>query len=511
MQSDATLRQFVEITHLDVDQATQVLQSCNWDLETAVGLHLAGTEGDTDYGRGGRDTTTPSSGGGVGVSSPSGGAAGAGRPVPRAFGRGQEGGGGGGDDPEGDADGEGGDGQRRPLLRTDSVASTSSTSSLSRISSAVGLLGRAVLGVARTVAWVGSGILSFFSAVVLGPPGVPSESFDEFFEARYGRPRPDFFRGGLREALATARREEKVIFVYCHSDASAQTERFCRDVLKHDAVVALLNENFLVIGLDTSRLEGARTLSALRGRRCPFVALVMPPMGSSMEGSQTLHRLEGQIGVDQLVAVLTVAVGDMESLRHQVRVQSEETQRSRLLREEQDAEYLEALERDRQMQMARDNEEAERRAEEARKREAERERDRRRAEKEDKKRRLEESRAARSVEVRRILEEDDRRISSGESAAKILIRLPTGGRFERKFRADAPLSLLFDWIECRHLIEGGGGAWVAPGSFELKQTFPLRAFQKSESTLSELQLAPSSALLLHPLEAEDDAESEAAS
>eukprot|EP00931_Biecheleriopsis_adriatica_P028854 TRINITY_DN17200_c0_g1_i1.p1 TRINITY_DN17200_c0_g1~~TRINITY_DN17200_c0_g1_i1.p1 ORF type:complete len:445 (+),score=120.61 TRINITY_DN17200_c0_g1_i1:81-1415(+) len=115
--------------------------------------------------------------------------------------------------------------------------------------------------------------------------------------------------------------------------------------------------------------------------------------------------------------------------------------------------------------------------------------------------------AAAAEEARRQLAEEF--IREGPSPVKadpvrLVLKLPTGERVERTFEAQDRLSRVRRWAQsCPLLPEAEGRQLHIPASFELATAFPRRKFTAAEmeSTLRELGLAPSAALLL----VEDDA------
>ena len=54
---------------------------------------------------------------------------------------------------------------------------------------------------------------------------------------------------------------------------------------------------------------------------------------------------------------------------------------------------------------------------------------------------------------------------------KLLVRLPAGGAEARRFRRDAPLRMLFEWVEAGAALAAG----VDPGGYALRMTYPPRA------------------------------------
>ncbi|KAH7692401.1 Ubiquitin-like protein [Dioscorea alata] len=152
----------------------------------------------------------------------------------------------------------------------------------------------------------------------------------------------------------------------------------------------------------------------------------------------------------------------------------------RLLREQQDDEYLAALRADREKELKFMQEAERRQLEEAAAREASLERERHQEE-ENRKKLLEEEEfkrelAAKEASLPQEPGPDD------ESAVTLLVRMPDGSRQGRRFSKSDRLQFLFDFIDIGRLVK--------PGTYRLVRPFPRRAFTvgESELTLSELGL-----------------------
>ncbi|KAA8521986.1 hypothetical protein F0562_012700 [Nyssa sinensis] len=152
----------------------------------------------------------------------------------------------------------------------------------------------------------------------------------------------------------------------------------------------------------------------------------------------------------------------------------------RLIREQQDDEYLASLQADREKELKAMEEAEARRLEEQAAREASLEEERRREE--EARRKLEEEQ-----EVKRQLAAKEASLpqeptSDDENAVTLLVRMPDGSRHGRRFFKSDKLQSLFDFIDV--------GRGVKPGTYRLVRPYPRRAFSDGESalTLNELGL-----------------------
>ncbi|XP_042478267.1 plant UBX domain-containing protein 8-like isoform X2 [Macadamia integrifolia] len=146
----------------------------------------------------------------------------------------------------------------------------------------------------------------------------------------------------------------------------------------------------------------------------------------------------------------------------------------RLLREQQDDEYLASLQADREKELkAREEAEARRLEEEAAREAA-----------------LEEERRKEEAARMKLLEEEEfeRQLaakeaslpqepaSDDENSVTLLVRMPDGSRHGRRFLKSDKLQSLFDFIDV--------GRGVKPGTYKLVRPYPRRAFSDGESGLS---------------------------
>lgn len=150
----------------------------------------------------------------------------------------------------------------------------------------------------------------------------------------------------------------------------------------------------------------------------------------------------------------------------------------RLLREQQDDEYIAALNADREKEIKAMHEAELRRSEEAAARQAAFEKER--LEKEEAERRL-----IKEQEYERLLTAKESSLPeepglNDENAVTVLIRMPDGSRCGRRFLKSDKLQCLINYIDV--------GRMVKPGSYRLVRPFPRRAFGESENDLSLSEL-----------------------
>ncbi|CEM12143.1 unnamed protein product [Vitrella brassicaformis CCMP3155] len=492
-QEDILLR-FQDITHAERSHSIRLLDSCSWDLEQAVSLHLANAEierqetaplmaGHHNNHNHNHNNTNSSSG-----ANPSG-------PVASSV----------------SSTGP----LLQPLLTASDRPPASSVSApppgarhdddaVSTRSSVSSWLFSLVHRAFDTVVSVGGSVLSFVSLFIFGPP---STSFPQMFRKKYGNG-PRFLPGSFGAAVADAKRQLKLLVVYLHSDDAAPTASFCREVLGDEFVRSMLDEHFLVWGDELRHREGDRVARLLRCRRYPHMSIVLP---ASLDELRQIAIMEGEINRDNVVANLTQCLEHMEQHREEIRRRQAQHEHDRLLRAQQDAEYEESLrldaERDKERQKQRQIE-MEREAKLRAAQEAAIERARVR---EEERQAIKREREAKADAFRK----EDASFAANPppkaTLTKIALRLPSGVRVERDFLRSATVTTLYEWAGALPALtaERKGGAVDVPVRFILGSSFPSRQLEAAGTqTLEEMGLCPNAMVLLTQLDDQDSDEEE---
>ncbi|CAD6264964.1 unnamed protein product [Miscanthus lutarioriparius] len=166
----------------------------------------------------------------------------------------------------------------------------------------------------------------------------------------------------------------------------------------------------------------------------------------------------------------------------------------RLLREQQDDEYLAALQADREKELKAVQEAELRRVEEAAAREAALERQKKEEEEKLKKQREEEELESELAAKQASLPKEP--LQNDEGAVTVVVRMPDGSRRGRRFLKSDKLQYLFDFIDISRTFK--------PGTYRLVRSYPRRAFTEGESQMSLSDLGLTSkqeALFLEKLSA----------
>ncbi|GAV68912.1 UBX domain-containing protein [Cephalotus follicularis] len=152
----------------------------------------------------------------------------------------------------------------------------------------------------------------------------------------------------------------------------------------------------------------------------------------------------------------------------------------RLIREQQDDEYLASLQADREKELKAIEEAEARRLEEEVARQAAFEEEKRREE--ESRRKMEEEQEFERQLAAKEASLPVEPVSDDENSVTLLVRMPDGNRRGRRFLKSDRLQSLFDFIDI--------GRGVKPGTYRLVRPYPRRAFSDGESalTLNELGL-----------------------
>uniref|UniRef100_A0A7S4W5Z3 UBX domain-containing protein n=1 Tax=Alexandrium monilatum TaxID=311494 RepID=A0A7S4W5Z3_9DINO len=453
-QSQLTIFREVTADTRDTRSAVQLLQSCDWNVEQAIQLHLASVD---DEGAQARPAAASSSNLAGSLGAPL--LANDDRAAP---------------------------GVARPAAEPPLLGEPSRFSLVGWLSRGLRHLGLSFIGILRAF-FFGPG------GAQLGGGFASGEAFTRALTAAYGADLllPRFFEGSFSEALQAARREAKLLVLYLHSEHARHTQTFCSEVLSNDFVRTMLDENFLVWGGDIARMEAHQVAQLVHARQYPWFCVLLP---ASVDEIRVIGALNGEVQVDQTSALLAACLDEMESHRAEIIARREQQVEDRQLREQQDQEYQQALEVDRkrmeeQQRMEREQREAERLAEEQRREERE-ERERREAELE-------------ALEARRRRRASELAAEGPESTSRLSLRLPAGQRIQRRFPPTATLADVYAWAECAaYLPENEGKGLEVPHRFMLKMSFPSKDLTEMDRSIGELQLAGTN-ILLAALEDDD--------
>ena len=319
--------------------------------------------------------------------------------------------------------------------------------------------------------------------------------FRRSFERSYGHTHPEFYVGGFREAWRHAHTSYRFLLLYLHSGCHQDADRMCRDVLCNQEAAAYLTENFVVWAGDVSQPEAYKLSSQMGVTGFPFLAVFLckgstptvnyllhrepeDPQLRSLGVAPTKHPLlmmrdEAVHDVDKLLPQLRKLVEEESIQLTAIRLEHEEREMGRAMREEQDAAYAAAEREDVEKERKRREEAAAEQEAERKSKEYARTREQQVAE-----------RAA------RVVPEPE----PGPGQARVLVRTLDGSRITRRFDEQATLQAVFDWVDAT-----SANPMERSGDFKLVCSYPRLLFNMEEhsgTSLKDAGLAPDASLFV---------------
>ena len=276
--------------------------------------------------------------------------------------------------------------------------------------------------------------------------------------------------------------------MYLHSHDHADAHAFCADVLCDPAFKAFVDDRFVCWAGDVRRADAHALAAALKPSAFPYAALLRSEGGRA----SLVMACEGATSARDLMDLLERASDAHAAPLAAARAARAENERARSLRDEQDAAFRESLEADarREAAAAAAEEEASRLAEAEARAAAEAA--------------AAEAAAAEALRAREALVAR-RRIEKAQSmktepaadaagVCKVAVKLPGGGRRERRFLETDTLRDVFDFVDA---LDGDDAAAVGV-RYSLVSNFPRRVFGRERdaaTTLGDGGLAPQAMLM----------------
>lgn len=357
-----------------------------------------------------------------------------------------------------------------------------------------------------TLLWAPLAMLGLVGAAgrLAGAPAGPTRPFVEWFEEHHGPTHPRFYRGSCQSALGNSRSNAKFLLAILHDHGAPECAQFCSTVLASALFSAFADENFIVWVGELHTPEGRAVRRALGVSHSPAVVMLAhgdmaamagmgPGAGARGEGApvQALGTVSGARALNEegLIASLTGQLEAFEPLLVAARAEQHERMNDRLLREEQDAEYLRSLAEDEAKDVA------EQQAAQAAQAAADAERAAEAA-----------AAAADAAAEAEASQRSTRRRAkadslppeppSGAEATRLVIRLPDGRRLDRRFEKTCPLQAAIDLVE---------SADPEGEDVDLVSNFPRKVYTRAmrEMSLEALGLHPGAQLFTKEIEDEE--------
>ena len=275
-----------------------------------------------------------------------------------------------------------------------------------------------------------------------------------------------FVESGFNLALDNAKSQLKYLLVVLLSPEHDDTAPWIRNTLLSTQFTNFIRDHrdeLILWGGNVQDSEAYQVADQMRCTKFPFAALVVHTPDVSSTAMSVVSRVAGPTTASELIAKLATAITANDEALARVRAQRTEQTASRSLRQEQDSAYERSLAQDRERALRKREEEAARAA-------AEKEALAKAAAAEKQKHDAEQWRLWRAQSLP----------SEPEGAAspdiiRISIRLPSGERVIRKFRAEADLEEVYAFIECYDVLNDVSkeGDVEEPEGFEHKYNFRL--------------------------------------
>ncbi|OXU24214.1 hypothetical protein TSAR_001469 [Trichomalopsis sarcophagae] len=313
--------------------------------------------------------------------------------------------------------------------------------------------------------------------------------FIEEYKKRYGSVHPNFFTGTFEDAIAEScskpPRERKLLAVYLHHDNSILANVFCTQLLGFETVLQLLSANFVVWGWDcTYESNKQRFLTSIQQALGPSAAMtarsievdIMPVLMiimRSRSNTDIFTIVFGNVGVNELLTNVIEAVDVFQEQRQNDIEFDDERQAREKVKEEQDQAYQESLAADRAKEEAKQLLE---KIEKQKKEKAENERLAEQARKE-----------AHRLAVESSLPPEPPQ--DAEGVLKVKIRLPSGQFLEHRFKSDAALQTILNFL----IVKG-----YPTEDYKVISSWPRRDLTTVDTnqTLSELKFCPQETLIV---------------
>jgi FAS-associated factor 2 len=288
------------------------------------------------------------------------------------------------------------------------------------------------------------------------PPAENARRFIREFEEDYGdnqdenttgepsSPLLPFAESGFNLTLDNAKKDLKFLLVVLLSPSHDENGTYVRDTLLSTQFKTFLDSHrsdVVLWGGNVRDSEAYQVSANLQCTKFPFTALICRSSEPGANGQMTVVlRAVGSMPPSELVAKLGTAITSHQAQLTAARAQQAERQATQTLRREQDSAYERSLAQDRERaRRRREEEEAARQAEREAQEQA----------------RLAEKRKNDILQWRRwraqsLPAEPGQEI---KDAIRVSIRLPTGERVIRKFRAEAEMEELYAFVDCYEAVK----------------------------------------------------------
>ena len=328
-----------------------------------------------------------------------------------------------------------------------------------------------------------------------------AKRFQEVFTARYGESSPNFFQGSLAQAVQQTLRcpilDRRMLALYLHHEGSVASNLFCSQVVATEFIATYLNSYFTTFGWDVT--HPTNEAKFLTESTKLFGGVTSEVRNFAVSRYPLLLIISRSRGTDKVVATITrdthfaEVIPTLELLHEDfckqkledIPFESEWEERENLKREQEEA-YRQSLAADKLKAEKKRQEEEMKHQEEERKQHEEEERKRK---EEEQKEAEEKQEALRQEAAKRVAEEPP--ATCQEPVSTLRFRCPDGEILTRRFLADQPLTVVFEFLTSK--------GYQTPGSYKVLIQYPRRSdltTVNSTQSLEELKLVPKNTLIV---------------
>ncbi|SBS94357.1 conserved Plasmodium protein, unknown function, partial [Plasmodium ovale curtisi] len=176
-------------------------------------------------------------------------------------------------------------------------------------------------------------------------------SFTMYYEEHYGKTHVTFFNGSLKEAINKSKREDKLLLVYLHTE-NEESAYFCKHIYTNIEIISFFENNCILYAQDISKYSLTELHDIINIYMFPQINILLT-YGSNIKELSVIYGTPNATEIIQsIIGCMDKAEVEKKKLQRSTSMRSsvdEAVYRDRLLREEQDREYQEALKKDKQI------------------------------------------------------------------------------------------------------------------------------------------------------------------
>ncbi|CRG96898.1 UBX domain, putative, partial [Plasmodium gallinaceum] len=331
-------------------------------------------------------------------------------------------------------------------------------------------LGKIIFPIFKNIYYAISTFFKLLTTFILTP--YDENNFTSYYEHKYGKMHTNFFKGNLNEAILKSRKEEKLLLVYLHIDNN-ESSYFCENIFNNSEIKSFFDENCILYAQDISKGDTKELNNILNVFILPQISIILT---CYVKDIKELTIVYGNPSVNHIINSITHCIEQMQVKKENCESLKYKTYNDRLIREEQDREYQEALKKDKLIE------------EQKKKKENEK---------------LKKTQYKKEIKKKR--EENCKKfplsIKENEQVTEISIRLSNGTRIQNKFSVNHTIEDIYEWAECCEFLEEN---IKIPYKFELICGHSKSILQKVKNKIKEFDLYPNAVLNLKSLDTSDE-------